>query len=90
MNWDAISAIAEGIGTIESWYLQLMKTSPPGAYRDQQLDNIICSINSQLDYQGVREFWDTVKHMYVPVQQIIDDTLYDSKIDEIQRGASVC
>ena len=77
------------LNSIETWYMQLMKTSPRGAYRDQQLDNIIGSINSQLDYPGVREFWDKVKHMYVPVQQIIDDTLSDSKIDEAKRSASV-
>jgi len=69
--------------------MQLIETSPPGTYRDQQLDNIIGSINSQLDCPGVREFWDKVKHLYVPVNQIIDDTLSDSEIDEIERGVSV-
>jgi len=77
------------LNAIETWYMQLMNTSPPGNYRDQQLDNITGSINTQLDYPGVREFWDKVKHMYVPVQQIIDDTLFDSEIDETERSASV-
>jgi len=77
------------LNAIEFWYMQLMETSPPGTYRDQQLDNIIGSINSQLDYPGVREFWDKAKHLYVPVNQIIDDTLSDSEIDEIKRSASV-
>jgi len=77
------------LNAIELWYMQLMETSPPGTYRNQQLDNIIGSIKTQLDYPGVREFWDKAKHLYVPVKQIIDDTLSDSEIDEIERGASV-
>lgn len=63
------------LNMVESWYLQLMKTPSSAAHRDQQLDNILASINSQLDYPGTREFWDRVKHMYLPVQQFIDDTL---------------
>jgi len=70
------------LNAIESWYMQLMKTSPPGAYRDQQLDNISGSIKSQLDYPGVRELWDKVKHLYLPVQQLVDDTLSASEKNE--------
>ena len=71
------------LNTIEAWYLQLMRTSPSGAHRDQQLDNILTSINSQLDYPGTRELWDKLKHMYLPVQQIIDDTLSANESDEV-------
>jgi len=71
------------LNAIESWYMQLIQTSPPGAYRDQQLDNISGSINSQLDYPGVREFWDKTKHLYLPVQQLVDDTLSASEKDEV-------
>lgn len=71
------------LNAIESWYMQLMETSPPGAYRDQQLDNISGSINSQLGYPGVREHWDKVKHLYLPAQQMIDDTLSANEIDEV-------
>jgi len=71
------------LNAIESWHMQLMETSPLGAYRDQQLDNISGSINFQLNYPGVREFWDKVKHLYLPAQQIIDDTLSANEIDEV-------
>jgi hypothetical protein len=60
-----------------------MRTASPGAHQDQQLDNILKSIKSQLDYPGVREFWNKVKPQYLPVKQIIDDTLCINESDEI-------
>ena len=71
------------LNTIEVWYLQLMRTSSSGAHRDQQLDNILTSVNPMLDYPGTREIWDKLRHMYLPVQQIIDDTLSANESDEV-------
>ena len=71
------------LNAIEGWYMQLMKTSRPGSYRDQQLDNIIGSIPFLLDHRGAREVWETAKHLYLPVQQLIDDTLSESGKDEV-------
>ena len=61
--------------TIEVWYLSLMETSPPGEYRDQQLENIAGVIVYVLNYPGVRDIWDMVKHTFVPVQKLVDDAL---------------
>jgi len=70
------------LNSFEVWYLQLMRTSSAGAHRDQQLDNILASIKSQLDYPGIRDFWYKVKHQYLPVQQIIDDALSANEADD--------
>ena len=41
--------------TVESWYMQLMETSPPGEYRDQQLENIAGVVVYILNYPGAQE-----------------------------------
>ncbi len=63
------------LNTVESWYMQLMETSPPGKYRDQQLENIEGVIVYMLNYPGAREIWGMVKHTFVPVQKLVDDAL---------------
>ena len=68
------------LNTIEAWYLTLLKTSPPGAYRDQQMDNISSVISYWFDYPGARDIWHTVKHTFVPVQQFVDDNISEAEI----------
>ena len=63
------------LNTIEAWYTQLMETSPPGEYRDQQLENIAGVIVYMLNYPGAQEIWGNVKHTFVPVQKLIDDAI---------------
>jgi hypothetical protein len=63
------------LNTIESWYMQLMETSPPGEYRDQQLENIEGVIVYMLNYPGAQEIWGMVKHTFEPVQKLVDDAL---------------
>ena len=63
------------MNTVESWYMQLLEASPPGAYRDQQLENIAGVIRYFFDYPGSREIWKMVKHQFVPVQKFVDDSL---------------
>ena len=63
------------LNTIEGWYMQLVETSPPGEYREQQLENIEGVIVYILNYPGAQEVWGMVKHTFVPVQKLIDDTL---------------
>ena len=67
------------INTIELWYMSLMETSPPGEYRDQQLENIAGVIVYILNYTGAREIWDMAKHTFVPVQRLVDDALSSTK-----------
>ncbi len=63
------------INTIEIWYMSLMETSPPGEYRDQQLENIAGVIVYMLNYPGAQEIWDMAKHTFVPVQKLVDEAL---------------
>lgn len=63
------------LNTIETWYLTLMKTSPPGAYRDQQVENITGVIRFWFDYPGAQDIWHAVKKTFVPVQQLIDSSI---------------
>jgi hypothetical protein len=63
------------LNTVESWYMQLMETSPPGEYRDQQLDNITGVIVYILKYPGAQEIWGMARHTFAPVQKLVDDAL---------------
>jgi len=63
------------LNTIESWFMQLMETSPPGDYREQQLKNIEDVVVYMLNYPGAREIWGLVRHTFVPVQELIDGAL---------------
>jgi hypothetical protein len=67
------------LNTIEIWYMSLMETSPPGEYRDQQLENIAGVIVYVLNYPGPRGIWDMIKHTFVPVQKLIDDALSEAE-----------
>jgi len=60
------------LNTIEGWYMQLMETSPPGEYRDQQLENIAGVIVYMFNYPGSLEVWAKAKHTFVPIQELFD------------------
>lgn len=60
------------LNTIEAWYLQLMQTSPPGEYREQQLRNIGGVIVFLFDYEGSQEVWNGIKHTFEPIQPLFD------------------
>jgi hypothetical protein len=66
------------LNTIESWYQQVNQTSQPGAYRDEQMDNIAGIIGMYLDQPGVREVWRRVKHTFVPIDQLVEENLTKS------------
>ena len=63
------------LNSIESSYMQLVETSPPGEYRDQQLENIVALIVYFFKSPGAQEVWGMAKHTFVPVQKLIDDAL---------------
>lgn len=60
------------LNTIEAWYLQLMETSPPGEYRDQQLDNIKGVIVFLFEHEGAYATWQMIRHTFVPIQDLFD------------------
>jgi len=63
------------LNTIEGWYLQLMQTSPPGDYREQQIRNIAGVIVFLFEYEGAREIWHSIKHTFEPIQTLFDDAI---------------
>ena len=67
------------LNTIESWYQQVNRTSKPGRYRDEQMDNIAGVTSLYIDHPGVREVWQKVKHTFVPIHQLVEDNLTESE-----------
>ncbi len=67
------------LNSVESWYMQLIETSPPGEYRDQQLENISGVVEHILKYPGTQEIWGLVKHTFVPVEKLVDDALSNAE-----------
>jgi hypothetical protein len=69
------------LNTIEGWYLQLMQTSPHGEYRDQQLRNIAGVIVFMFDYQGAQDAWNSIKHMFEPIESLFDEAISSAKLN---------
>ena len=67
------------LNTIELWYMQLMETSSPGAYRDQQLENIEGVITYFFNYKGTLEIWEKAKHTFVPIQDLLEKAISDAQ-----------
>jgi hypothetical protein len=63
------------LNTIESWYQQVNKTSPPGTYRDEQMENIASVTNMYIDHPGVHEVWNKVRNTFVPIQQLVEGNI---------------
>ena len=63
------------LNTIELWYMQLMETSSPGAYRDQQLENLEGVITYLFNYKGTLEIWEEAKHTFVPIQDLFEKAI---------------
>lgn len=63
------------LNTIESWHQQVNRTSRPGPYRDEQMENIAGVTRIYIDHPGVREVWRKVKHTFVPIHQLVEDNL---------------
>ena len=61
------------LNTIEGWYLQLMQTSPPGDYRDQQLRNLAGVIVFLFDYKGAQDIWLSIKHTFEPIHELFHE-----------------
>ena len=55
--------------------MQLMKTSPPGRYRDQQSENLSGVIVYLFNYKGSLDIWQKVRHTFVPIHEIFDNAI---------------
>lgn len=63
------------LNTLESWYLQVTKTSKEGPYRQQQIDNIGGIVAGYIDHPGTRELWEQLRAYFPTISQIVDDNL---------------
>ena len=63
------------LNTIEPWYMQLMETSSPGVYRDQQVENLEGVIAYLFNYKGALEIWEESKHTFVPIQDLFEKAI---------------
>ena len=63
------------LNTLESWHLQIERTSKPGAYRDGQIANLSGIAQGYLGYPGTRELWERLGHYFEPIRGLVDDAL---------------
>lgn len=63
------------LNTLESWYLQVTQTSKPGPYLESQLANLGGVVAGYLDYPGTRELWESFRHYFEPIADIVDANL---------------
>ena len=63
------------LNTLESWYLQVMKTSKPGLYRDTQIANLEGIVAGYLDHPGARDLWDTLRPYFDSIADLVDQKL---------------
>ncbi|MEM9302901.1 MAG: hypothetical protein AAGE01_12350 [Pseudomonadota bacterium] len=66
------------LNTLEAWYLQIERTSKPGAYRDSQIANIEGIVQGYLNFPGVRQLWhEEIREFFPPIADIVDRNLSD-------------
>jgi hypothetical protein len=63
------------LNTMESWYLQVTRTSKPGPYRDGQIVNISGIVSGYIDHPGARELWDKLRPYFESIADIVDGSL---------------
>lgn len=66
------------LNTLESWHLQIERTSKPGAYRDGQLSNLAGIAGGYLGHPGTRELWSRIGHYFDPINGLVDGALRDA------------
>jgi hypothetical protein len=66
------------LNTLESWHLQIERTSRPGAYRESQLENLSGIAAGYLGHPGTRELWVRFGYYFESIQGLVDRALQDS------------
>jgi hypothetical protein len=65
------------LNTMESWHLQIDRTSPPGPYRDTQMGNLAGIAEGYFGFPGTRELWGVIGYYFVPIKGLVDGALGD-------------
>ena len=63
------------LNILESWHLQIMRTSSPGEYRETQLANLSGIAAGYFGFAGTRELWDRLRDYFVPIKDLVDEAL---------------
>jgi len=63
------------LNTLESWHLQIVRTSPPGEYRNTQLQNLSGIATGYFSFPGTRELWSRIGDYFAPIQPLVDEAL---------------
>ena len=63
------------LNTLESWQLQILRTSSPGEYRDAQLANLAVIAADYFGFAGTRELWDRLRHYFASISDLVDEAL---------------
>ena len=66
------------LNTLESWHLQIERTSRPGDYREGQLENLAGIAAGYLGHPGTRELWARIGYYFEPIQELVDRALQDA------------
>ncbi|MFG0253401.1 MAG: hypothetical protein ACF8NJ_11075 [Phycisphaerales bacterium JB038] len=66
------------LNTLESWHLQIQRTSRPGEYRDGQLRNLSGIAEGYLGFAGTRELWTRLRPYFEPIQALVDEALAET------------
>ena len=64
-----------------------METSPPGEYRNQQIENLEEVIAYLFSHKGAQEIWEEVKHTFVPIHGLFEGAI--SKAHHTKREPSL-
>ena len=63
------------LNSIESWYLQVLKTTSKYDERDKQLQNIKDLVAYYFSYPGSQTVWNKVKATFEPIQEIVEENI---------------
>ena len=63
------------LNTLESWHLQIVRTSPPGPYRESQLENLRGIATGYFGFPGKRELWARIGFYFAPIRDLVDEAL---------------
>lgn len=67
------------LNTLESWHLQIERTSARGPYKESQLDNIAGIAAGYLGHPGTRELWARIGFYFTPIRSLVDGALADAR-----------
>jgi hypothetical protein len=63
------------LNTLESWQLQIQRTSKPGEYREGQVRNLAAIASGYLGHPGTRDLWSRIGYYFEPIRGLVDRAL---------------